>query len=195
MNMFATAKTANADPDGAVPVDDQGRPKSWCDYCANDGVVMLEGSTRIDGVEYSRGSAPCPWCKQGELRFAEWSAPTAVKKGTDRQGGKHVNHHRRLEPASEFTMYDVLPSGREPRGRERFTPTPEWLLEREAAGIPRGALMAITPRATWPTEWQAGRREAVVGDLGLAEQEEIRRKRALALQAKNEAEQEQEGSP
>lgn len=194
MNMF-TSKTANAEDDGSVAVDEHGQPVEWCGYCCNDGVVMLEGSTIVAGVQYSRGSAPCPWCMQGQLRYEEWSSPTAIQKGTDRQGGKHVTHHRRLEPASGFTMFDVIETPREPGGRNVFTPTPEWLLEREAAGIPRGALQAITRRSSWPAAWRADHADPVVGDLGLAEQEEIRRKQALALKAKNEAEREQEGSP
>jgi hypothetical protein len=195
MSTFGTTKTRNANPDGSVPLDKHGQPAEWCGYCCNEGVVMLEGSTIVGGVTYSRGSAPCPWCMQGELRYAQWSSDTAEKRGTDRQGGKHVTHHRRLDPASGFTMFDVLDTPREPRGRDVFTPNPGWLLEREAAGIPRGALQAITPRNSWPPAWRSDHADQVVGDLGLAEQEEIRRKRALALKAKNEAEREQEGSP
>ena len=35
-----------------------------CIYCHDQGVVELAGRRTIDG--YSRGSAPCQWCVQGE---------------------------------------------------------------------------------------------------------------------------------
>jgi hypothetical protein len=195
MNMFATAKVPNAQDDGSVPVDEHSQPTAWCEHCANEGVCMLEGSTIIGGVTYSRGSAPCPWCMQGQLRYEEWSSPTAIKRGTDKQGGKHVTHHRRFEPASDFTMFDVLATARPQQRSDRFTPTASWLIEREAAGCPRGALMAITPRSVWPAEWRGSAPEPLVGDLGRSDAAEIRRKRQLAIEAKNQAEREQEGSP
>lgn len=179
MTMFGVTKTANATADGSVPLDEHGHPAEWCGYCSNSGVAMLEGTDHVDGVEYSRGSAPCPWCKQGELRYAEWTSDTGIRKGTDRQGGKHVSHHRRFEPRSDFTMYDVLETMPEPRRGGRFVPTREWLDEQRAAGVPRGAL-ALLPggRALLPP---------IDDDAAVTE------KRRRALEAKNHAE--QEGSP
>lgn len=193
MNMAIT-KTANANDDGLVPVDGQGRPTVWCEYCGNEGVVMLEGSETVGGVEYSRGSAPCPWCDQGQMRYEEWTAPTAVQKATDRSGAKHVNHHRRLSVASDFTMYDVAATGPEPRrAAASFQPTPEWCREREAAGCSRGGIWLALGRhrkTAWPPEWGGpGQAGVLDDDASIAE------KRRLAIDAKNQAEREQEGSP
>jgi hypothetical protein len=185
---WAIPKTANANEDGSVPVDSDGRPAAWCVYCSNEGVCMLEGSTTIGDTEYSRGSAPCPWCDQGQLRYAEWTAPSGTHKGADKAGGKHVTHHRRFEPASEFTMYDVAATEPEARS-EVFRPTPEWCRERVEAGCSRAGVMAIVPRRCWPSEW-TGSGDAVEG---LRDTNEVARKRRLALEAKNQAE--REGSP
>lgn len=196
MTDFTTTKVPNADSDGRVPLDEHGQPRHWCGHCGNEGVVMLEGSTIVGGVEYSRGSAPCPWCLQGALRYDGWTSPTATTKGQDRQGGKHVNHHRQLDPASGFTMFDVAETGREPRRADRFVPSAEWCRERAAAGCSRGSLWVALGhhrQTAWPPEWAAPGHAAITTDAP-SEADEIRRKRELALRAKNQAEHE-EGSP
>jgi hypothetical protein len=205
---FAIAKTQNALDDGTVPVDKHGRPAVWCDHCGNEGVVILEGTVTIDGQTYSRGAAPCLWCDQGALRYAAWTAPNAIQKGTDHSGGKHTNHHRQLHQVeSEYTMFDVLATGVEPRRGDVFRPTPEWCRERLKAGCTQRGLMAIVPRQAWPAEWaseflaipkksgdeakcgpdriSADRTaiESIAVDAG-----EVARKRQLAVEAKNEAE-------
>jgi hypothetical protein len=185
---FAVTKTQNALEDGSVPVDDRGRPKAWCEWCSNSGLCMLEGDLTIDGASYSRGTAPCKWCLQGELRYTEWTAATGIRKGTDRQGGKHIGHHRRLEPETEFTMYDVLATQPDPRGAERFVPTVEWCRQRERDGCNRGGLWVALGRhraAAWPPEWPAPGRELIEGIPDDASEAE---KRRIAVEAKNEAE-------
>lgn len=151
-----------------------GRPLEECAACI-DGWVELAGSTTIGGVTYTRGWAPCKWCELGAKRFLH-----AVESG-----------QKRWQPESDFTGTDIEPHG-EPVGR-KFVPNPEWLLEREAAGIPRAALQAITPRSVWPEAWRGSPAGPLLGSLGDADTTEIRRRRELALQAKNQAE--QEGSP
>lgn len=187
MNM-AIRKTHNAADDGSIPIDDHGRPTAWCEWCGNEGVVMLEGSDMVGGVEYSRGSAPCPWCDQGELRYVEWTAPSGLHKGTDKQGGKHVHHHRRIPAASEFTMYDVAETAPEPKRTDSFTPTAEWCREREAAGCSRGGIwvaLGIHRKTAWPPEWSGpNSKNDLDDDASIAE------KRRIALEAKNAAERE-----
>jgi hypothetical protein len=179
---FAITKTRNADTDGTVP------DGAWCEWCGNEGVCILLGTTTIDGITYSRGSAPCLWCDQGTLRAAEWSSPSGQRKGTDRHGKGHVNHHRRLEPESAYSMYDVEPTGPEPRRGDRFTPTADWCRQREQDGCSRGGLwiaLGIHRANAWPPEWPEPRRALVERvDIDAT----IAAKQALALQAKNEAE-------
>lgn len=88
------------------------------------------------------------------------------------QGAKRYAHvadgPRRYQPETDFTGTDIIPHSEEPG--PRFTPTAQWLRDHGWRGS--------TP---------------VIQSIGAPDAAEIRRRRALALQAKNEAE--QEGSP
>ena len=149
-------KVHNCTEEGEVPRG------VWCEWCGNSGIAILEGTVTIDGHETSRGSAPCKWCDQGTRRYVEWTRPTGLRKGHDAAGKVHVAFHRQLLPATDFTMYDVLPEPAEPRAADRFVPNAEWLREREASGIARGALQLLAPRRVWPSEWLA---EPAAGQL------------------------------
>lgn len=78
----------------------------WCPACGNTGWVELLGTIRLNGITYSRGSAPCKWCQQGRARY---------ERAIGQPKGKH-DHHRPWRPLERFTAEDVHHVGdREPR--------------------------------------------------------------------------------
>ena len=97
----------------------------------------------IDGwVELTedRGMAPCKWCELGIARAA-----------------------RHPELLHTFTGTDIIPP---PEPGPPFKPDTAFLREREAAGIPIGALKAMFPRKLWPAEWaQDATEPTMLGDL------------------------------
>lgn len=160
MTDFSTSsKVRNANADGSVPRG------AWCSWCGNSGVAMLEGSVTVGTIEYSRGSTPCKFCDQGELVFAGWTSTSGQRKGRDAGGRVHVAYHRQLLVATDYTLHDVELTGIEPKRSDRFVPDTEFLREREAAGVNRGALQAMFPRRLWPAEWTGERPQGVLGTL------------------------------
>lgn len=125
----------------------------WCSHCGNTGVVVLTGTVTIRGHTTSRGATCCKWCDMGTRRYAQWTRPTGLQKGHDAAGKVHVHFHRQILPASDYTLHDVELEHAEGRRQEAFIPDAEWLLEREAHGVPRRALMLVAPRRSWPSSW------------------------------------------
>lgn len=157
MTDFTNRKVQNATDDGGVPRG------AWCPWCGNSGVVMLEGAMQVATTEYSRGSAPCKWCDQGQLRYAEWTSASGQRRTKDATGGAHVTFHQRINARSDYSLHDVELTGVEPRRSERFVPDAAFLAEREAAGVRREAMMAMFPRRIWPAGWSGPRPGGVLG--------------------------------
>lgn len=79
-----------------------------CGVCQDDGWVILNGTTYRHGYSYSRGSAPCKWCEQGEAAYV------AIRK-------------HRVKPESNYTIDDV----------DGYDPKVEWIPKREARRLIR----------------------------------------------------------
>lgn len=154
-----------------------GRPLERCAACV-DGWVELAGSETIGGETYTRGWAPCKWCELGVKRYMRATEQTSDRK----------DPHRRWQPESDFDGTDIIEPG---TPGPRFRPTAEWLRQREADGIKRGALMLVAPRSSWPPEWTVTQPETLVGRVG--EDETVADKRRQAQLELNRIH--QEGSP
>lgn len=124
----------------------------------------------IDGwveLRDRRGMAPCKWCEQG---LARWQ--------------------RHPELDGNFTGADIIPIGQ--RG-PTFRPTAAFLLEREAVGDKREALMAMFPMRLWPSEWPRTAPEPAVAAMpGLGDDPaEVQRKVQAAEIARRQVEAEE----
>lgn len=93
----------------------------WCDACGNSGWVELAGTTRVHGVTYSRGMAPCKWC---ELGWNRWTRAIGQPNGKG-------DHHRPWRPLERFDRTEIIEVGpRDPRPSKAATP-----LVRELPGL------------------------------------------------------------
>lgn len=114
--------------------------REHCGACDDTGWVELAGTVTVGQTTYTRGMAPCKWCELGVARFMR---------------------HPDLE--SDFDADEIVVP--DPQGPP-FVPDTAFLREREAAGIPIGALKAMFPRKLWPAEWAHDATEpTMLGDL------------------------------